>query len=96
MAKSYAGQIRYRIEESTEGTMFISADFADIADTETIRRNLNRLTQDGVIRRVLNGIYQKSKYTTCCKSMLPPTQMPWRRLLRATIIGQLLPAETLH
>ncbi len=43
--------------------MFISADFADIADTEIIRRNLNRLTQDGVIRRVLNGIYEKPKFS---------------------------------
>jgi predicted transcriptional regulator of viral defense system len=63
MAMSYAGQIRQRIEESTEGTVFISADFADIADTQTIRRNLNRLTQDGVIRRVLNGVYEKPKFS---------------------------------
>lgn len=63
MAKSFAEQIRQLIVESTEGTVFINADFADIADTETIRRNLNRLTQDGVIRRVLKGIYEKPKYS---------------------------------
>lgn len=63
MSESYAGQIRHRIEESMEGTVFISADFADIADTQTIRRNLNRLTRDGAIRRVLNGVYEKPKFS---------------------------------
>lgn len=63
MTKGYAEQIRQRIEESAEGTVFISPDFTDIADTETIRRNLNRLTQVGIIRRILNGIYEKPKFS---------------------------------
>lgn len=63
MDRNYAEQIRQRIEKSPEGMVFIGADFADIADTETIRRNLNRLTQVDMIRRVLNGIYEKPKYS---------------------------------
>ena len=63
MTKGYAEQMRQRIEESAEGTVFISSDFTDIADTETIRRNLNRLTQVGIIRRILNGIYEKPKFS---------------------------------
>ena len=38
-------QIQLRIHESPEGSIFVNSDFADIADTETIRRNLNRLTK---------------------------------------------------
>lgn len=63
MQSSYAGQIKQRIENSPSGTLFINSDFADIAETETIRRNLSRLTQTGILRRILNGIYEKPKYS---------------------------------
>jgi len=72
MTVSYAEQIRQRIDESKEGTMFISADFADIADTETIRRNLNRLVQSGTIHRVLKGIYEKPRYSKLLQEHIAP------------------------
>lgn len=64
MIGNFADQIRHRIGEAPEGTVFIGADFADIADTETIRRNLNRLTEAGLIRRVVKGIYEKPKFSS--------------------------------
>lgn len=67
MAMGYSKQIRERIGEATEGTVFVSSDFADIADTETIRRNLNRLTQSGMLRRILNGVYEKPEYSELLK-----------------------------
>lgn len=63
MAKGYSRQIQERIREAAEGTVFVNSDFADIADTETIRRNLNRLTQSGMLRRILNGVYEKPEYS---------------------------------
>ena len=63
MANGYSKQIQERIGCVPEGTIFVSSDFADIADTETIRRNLNRLTQTGTIRRILKGVYEKPKYS---------------------------------
>lgn len=63
MLQSYAEQIRKRIDNADDGAMFIGADFSDIADTETIRRNLNRLVESGALRRVLKGIYDKPKYS---------------------------------
>ena len=67
MANGYSRQIQERIRNAAEGTVFVSSDFADIADTETIRRNLNRLTQAGVIRRILKGIYEKPEYSEMLK-----------------------------
>ena len=67
MANGYSRQIQERISNAAEGTVFVSSDFADIADTETIRRNLNRLTQAGVIRRILKGIYEKPEYSEMLK-----------------------------
>lgn len=63
MANGYSKQIQERIGSAEDGTIFISSDFADIADTETVRRNLNRLTQAGTIRRILKGVYEKPKYS---------------------------------
>ena len=67
MQPSYSEQIKQRIENSPAGTIFINSDFTDIAETETIRRNLNRITQTGLLRRVLNGIYEKPKYSKLLK-----------------------------
>ena len=67
MANSYSRKIQERIRDAAEGTVFIGADFADIADTETVRRNLNRLTQAGLIRRVLKGVYEKPEYSEMLK-----------------------------
>ena len=67
MHPSYSEQIKQRIENSPAGTIFINSDFTDIAETETIRRNLNRITQTGLLRRVLNGIYEKPKYSKLLK-----------------------------
>ena len=67
MQSSYSGKIKQRIENSPPGTIFINSDFTDIATTETIRRNLNRLTQAGILHHVLNGIYEKPKYSKLLK-----------------------------
>jgi hypothetical protein len=72
MNLSYAEQIRQRIGEAEAGAMFISADFADIADTETIRRNLNRLVESGTIRRVLKGVYEKPKFSKLLQEPVAP------------------------
>ena len=67
MANGYSRQIQERIKAAEEGTVLVSSDFADIADTETIRRNLNRLTQAGTLRRILKGVYEKPEYSEMLK-----------------------------
>ena len=67
MANGYSRQIRERIGASAGGTVFVNSDFADIADTETIRRNLNRLAQAGTLRRILKGVYEKPEYSQMLK-----------------------------
>lgn len=67
MENGYSKQIQERIGNAGEGTVFVNSDFADIADTETIRRNLNRLTQAGILRRILKGIYEKPEYSEMLK-----------------------------
>lgn len=63
MAKEFSKQIQERIRNAVDGTIFVNSDFADIAGQETVRRTLNRLAQAGVLCRILNGVYQKPKYS---------------------------------
>lgn len=63
MAKGYMQEIRERILSAEEGSVFSTSDFANIADTNTVRSALYRLIQDGILRRILNGVYEKPKYS---------------------------------
>lgn len=63
MDNGYMQEIRARILAAEDGVVFVAPDFADIADTATIRQGLKRLYQSGIIRRIIRGIYEKPKYS---------------------------------
>lgn len=63
MNNGYIKEMRERIISSENGTIFIAPDFADIADSATIRQGLKRLCQSGIIRRIIRGVYEKPKYS---------------------------------
>lgn len=56
-------EIRKRVLDAKDGTVFVTSDFADIADTNTIRQSIFRLVNDGILRRILQGVYEKPKYS---------------------------------
>ena len=58
MDNGYMQEIRARILAAEDGAVFVAPDFADIADTATIRQGLKRL-----IRRIIRGVYEKPKYS---------------------------------
>ena len=63
MDNGYMQKMRLRILAAEDGAVFVAPDFADIADTATIRQGLRRLCQSGIIRRIIRGIYEKPKYS---------------------------------
>lgn len=63
MDNGYTRQLRERIFSAEDGTVFVTADFADIADATTIRQSLSRMVQYGTLHRILNGVYEKPKYS---------------------------------
>ncbi len=63
MAKGFSKQIQERIRNAADGTIFVNSDFVDIAGQETVRRTLNRMVQAGVLSRIINGVYEKPKYS---------------------------------
>lgn len=63
MDSGYTKQIRERVLAADKGTVFSTFDFTDITDATTIRQSLKRLVESGTLRRVLNGIYEKPRYS---------------------------------
>ena len=63
MARGYMQEVQDRILAAEEGSIFVTSDFADIADANTVRSALYRLVQNGVLRRILNGVFERPKYS---------------------------------
>ena len=61
--EKYQDLIEKRINQMQPGSVFITADFADIAPTAAINMSLSRLEDTGKIRRILRGIYDKPRFS---------------------------------
>ena len=56
---SVTEQIRKTINDIPAGEIIMTSDFADISNLATIRKCLGRCVEDGLIRRVFDGVYEK-------------------------------------
>lgn len=68
----YLRQIKKRILSAPEGTVFITSDFLDIADTPAINKALSRLAEDGVIRRITRGLYDCAVFSELLQEYAAP------------------------
>jgi len=62
--KTIMAQIHKLISQKKPGTVFTARDFQDIADNSAIRQSLKRLTEDGTIRRIAHGVYDKPGFSS--------------------------------
>lgn len=67
MDSVYMKRIRERVLSAENGMVFTISDFADIADSDTVRQSLNRLVNSGILRRVFRGVFEKPKYSNLLK-----------------------------
>lgn len=67
MGSGYTSRIRDRISAAQDGAVFVTSDFADIAGSNTIKQSLNRLVQEGMLHRILKGVFEKPKYSNLLK-----------------------------
>ena len=67
MDSGYMKRIRERVLSAENGMVFTTSDFADIADSDTVRQSLNRLVNSGILRRVFSGVFEKPKYSNLLK-----------------------------
>ena len=69
-AKIY-DEIKNRIKLYKDGEIFFTTDFKDIASLATIRKCLSRQVKDGKIRRIIDGAYEKPKFSKLLGEYLP-------------------------
>ena len=60
--RNFTKKIKERIDNFNNDKVLISIDFLDIADYETVRKTLNRLTNSEKIQKIIKGIYYNPKY----------------------------------
>lgn len=56
-------EIEKIIAEAQEGEAFITSDFLHVAGVQAVNTALSRLTEEGAIRRVIRGVYDKPIYS---------------------------------
>jgi len=64
--------IEQYIADSDYGQLFVFSDFADVAPNAAIRKTFSRLEEQGVLRRVLRGVYDKPRYIERIKELAAP------------------------
>ena len=66
-------QIRQRIVCSDYGSIYVASDFNDLASNATVRKSLSRLANDGLIHRVLHGVYVYPEYNSFLQEFVVPS-----------------------
>ena len=69
---NYLGEIKNRILAEKIGAVFVASDFADLTDKAIANVVLSRLESEGIIRRVLRGVYDKPEYNEFLKEYVAP------------------------
>ena len=68
----YLNQIRGNIERAEAGSVFVSTDFTDITDKKTVNMGLIRLADEGLIKKILFGVYYKPEFSELlCETVAP-------------------------
>ncbi|NLL63250.1 MAG: hypothetical protein GX241_03265 [Ruminococcaceae bacterium] len=70
---NYTKQIENKIKDFNSGKVFIANDFLKISSYETVRRILNRLVDNGKIKRIIKGFYYSPKYSELLQEYATPS-----------------------
>ncbi len=65
-------KIEDRIKNSPRGTVFLTSDFADLASADTSNKALLRLEEEGLIRRIMFGVYEYPEYNEFLGEFIEP------------------------
>ena len=71
MANGIYTEIKKRILNAEDGTVFVTSDFTDIATITKIRKCLGRQVEENAIRRIIDGVYEKPAYSNLLKEYVP-------------------------
>ena len=58
---------------SENGSVFVSTDFTDISDKKTVNMALLRLADEGLVKKILFGVYYKPEYNELLGETVAPS-----------------------
>lgn len=65
-------RIRMIIRKAAYGSVFVATDFADLGEKKTVNQALLRLAEEGLIQKVLFGVYYKPEFNELLKEYVLP------------------------
>lgn len=65
--------LRERIQNSKNGSVFVASDFADITENVKVGVSLSRLEEEGMIKRIMRGVYYKPEYSKLLGENIAPS-----------------------
>jgi len=73
MRDNYTSELQRRIYRLGHDTVFIANDFIEVAEYETVRKALNRMTDDGKIVKILRGVYYRPHFSELLQEYEAPS-----------------------
>jgi hypothetical protein len=70
-SKGFTERLNERINTLSEGTPFVASDFADITDSQTIRRLLKKQVDNGELERIIPGVFYRPKRSKLLNETVP-------------------------
>ena len=80
--RSISKEIEDRILSKKDGEVFVPSDFNDLGGVDAVKTTLSRLAQEGVIRRIAQGIYDKPKKDPEIGAITPPIESVAKAIAR--------------
>ncbi|MDR1582485.1 MAG: DUF6088 family protein [Prevotellaceae bacterium] len=71
--KIFYDKVKNTIQGSPRGSVYVASDFANVAGNRTINRALSRLEGEGLIRRVMRGIYEYPEFNAFLHEYVAPS-----------------------
>lgn len=68
----YACAIRERVDKAKAGTLFVMVDFADLAPNNAANRVIGRMVEEGKLRVLIRGVYQKPDFIEFLQDFAEP------------------------
>ena len=68
----YLNTLRNKIRAAKYGSVFVASDFADIAENVKVGICLSRLEEEGLIERIMRGVYYKPEYNKMLGDNISP------------------------
>lgn len=84
-----------KVKASPKGRLFIVSDFEELGSYDAVRKELGKLTNEGMLNRVHIGIYQKPNYNHFLNRVVPPSPIEIAETIARKNNWTIVPAKDL-